>query len=144
LSPRRYWQVGRLVGVEDEVAPVLPVHLRDLLLKLSLEPRDAPPEPLDLVAEREDGLDAGEVEPELGREPLDEPQPLEVALRVEPRVPRRALRPDEPLLLVDPERLRVHADELGGDADHVARAIVAVHQLKSLSRGFPGWAFWSS
>src|SRR5919206_1417817 len=128
MSPRRYRQVRRLIGVEDEVAAVLPVHLGDLLLKLSLEARDAPSQPLDLVAEREDGLDAGEVEPELGREPLDEPQPLEVALRIEPRVPRRAPRPHEPLLLVDPKRLRVHADELGGDADHVARAFVAVHQ----------------
>ena len=67
-------------------------------------------------------LDAGEVEPELGREPLDQAQPLEVGLGVEARVAGRALRPHEALLLVDAERLRVHADELGGDGDHVARA----------------------
>ena len=39
-------------------------------------------------------------------------------------LPGGALRPHEALLLVDAQRLRVHADELGGDADHVARAVV--------------------
>ena len=87
-------------------------------------------------------LDAREVEPELGRQPLDQPQPLDVGVGVEPRVAGGALRPHEALLLVDPQRLRVHADELGGDADHVAR--VVVHQLNSLSRGLVVVAFWNS
>ena len=84
--------------------------------------------------------------PELGREPLDQPQPLEVGLRVEARVPGRPLRPDETLGLVDPQRLRVHADELGGDRDHVARvgALVGAHENASLSRGFSRETFWSA
>ena len=45
---------------------------------------------------------------------------------VEARVARGALRPHEPLLLVDAQRLRMHADELGGDADHVARPVAAL------------------
>src|SRR4029450_8378927 len=52
----------------------------------------------------------------------------EVGLRVEARVAGGALRPDEALLLVLAQRLRMHADELGGDGDHVARAVVD-HQL---------------
>src|SRR3712207_7983177 len=47
--------------------------------------------------------------------------PLEVGVRVEARVAGRALRPHEPLRLVHAKRLRVHADELGGDGDHVDR-----------------------
>src|SRR4029079_17709287 len=57
-------------------------------------------------------------------QPLDQPQPLEVRLRVQPRVDRRALRAHQPLLLVDPKRLRMHADDLGRDGDHVARVVV--------------------
>src|SRR5205823_12382896 len=53
LSPRWYWQGRCLVGVEDEVAAVLPVHLGDLLLKLAFEPGDAALEPLHFVAEPE-------------------------------------------------------------------------------------------
>ncbi len=44
---------------------------------------------LQLVLEPEHVLDAGEVEPELGRQPLDQSQPLEVGLGVEARVARR-------------------------------------------------------
>ena len=51
-------------------------------------------------------------------------QPLEIRVRVEPRVAGRPLRTHQPLLLVDAERLRVHADQVGGDADHVARRVV--------------------
>src|SRR5439155_4576816 len=72
----------------------------------------------------QDVLDAGQVEPELGRQVLDRAQPLKVALRVEPRAAGRALRTDETLVLVNSERLRMHADDVGGDADHVARAII--------------------
>ena len=45
-----------------------------------------------LVLEPEHVLDAGEVEPELGRQPLDQPQPLDVGLGVEARAARRARR----------------------------------------------------
>src|SRR5947209_4505976 len=128
--------------VDHELVPVLLVHFLDLVAELALEPGDPAVQPLHLIAQAKHGLDAREIEPELGREALDQSQTLEVALGVEPRVPGRPLRPHEPLLLVDPQRLRVHADDLGGDADHVARPVV--HQLKSMSRGLPRSAFCSS
>ena len=53
--------------------PLQPLDLRVRLAKLVLEPQHE--------------LDAGEVEPELGREPLDDAQPLDVRLGVEPRPP---------------------------------------------------------
>ena len=53
----------------------------------------------------------------------------EVGLGVETRVPRGALRADEPLLLVHAQGLRVHPDELGCDGDHVARSVV--HHARS-------------
>src|SRR5438105_8787288 len=108
--PPRCRQPARVV--DHELAPVLLVHLLDLLAELALEPGDPAVQPLHLVTQAKHRLDAREIEPELGRETLDELQPLEVALRVEPRVPRRPLRPHEPLLLVDPQRLRVHPDDL--------------------------------
>ena len=50
-----------------------------------------------LVLEAKHRLDAGEVQAELGREPLDQAQPLEVGLGVEAGVAGRALRPHEAL-----------------------------------------------
>ena len=88
-------------------------------------------------------LDAGEVEPELGREPLDQPQPVEVGLGVEPRPAGRPARAHEPLRLVQPQRLRMHADELGGDGDHVARAVRHLEPASAKrSRGFSRDTFW--
>ena len=75
----------------------------------------------------EHALDAGEVQAELGGEPLDQLQPLDVGVGVQARVAGGALRVHEPLLLVDAQRLRMHADELGGDADHVARTVAVGH-----------------
>src|SRR5215203_6084329 len=98
----------------------------DLVAQLPLEPGGARLRLAELVLEPEHVLDAGEVEPELGRQALDHAQPLEVGLGVEARVTGRPLRPDEPLRLVEAQRLLVHPDELGGDGDHVAR--VVAHQ----------------
>ena len=52
-------------------------------------------------------------------------------------LPGRPLRPDEPLRLVDPQRLRVHADEVGRDRDHVARAIRLRVTCPMSGQGFP-------
>ena len=73
---------ARWALVEDELAPVLPVHLADLVAQLALEPVACRAlQPSQLVLEAQHVLDAGEVEPELGRQPLDQAQPLEVAPR---------------------------------------------------------------
>ena len=113
----------RLGSVEDDLAPVLPVGLVDLRPEGRLELLHPRPQPPELVLEAQHVLDAGEVEPELRRQLLDQPQPLDVVLGVEPRAARRARGRDEALRLVRAQRLRVHAGELGGDGDHVARAV---------------------
>src|SRR3712207_7124992 len=61
----------------------------ELLAVLPLEPLEPRVHPVQLVLEAEHVLDAGEVQPELVRQALDQPQPLDVTLGVEPRVPRR-------------------------------------------------------
>jgi len=52
------------------------------------------------VLEPEHVLDAGEIEAELRRQPLDQPQALDVGVRVEPRAARRAPGAHETLRLV--------------------------------------------
>src|SRR5215207_479176 len=116
-----------LVAVEHEVAPVLSMNLLHLVAQLALQAIDARVRLLQLVLEAEHELDAREVETEVGRELLDQLEPLDVEVGVEACVAGGPLRIDEALLLVDAKRLRVHADDVGGDADHVARAVV--HQL---------------
>src|SRR6478609_5472524 len=84
---------------------------------------------------QEHELDARKIKAELGREPLDDAQTLDVRLRVEPGAARRPLGTDEAFRLVHAQRLRMHADELGGDRDHVDRALRGIHQTTP---------FWSS
>ena len=55
---------------------------------------------------------------------LHVPQPDDVGLRVAPRVPPRAMRLHQSLLLVDPQRLRMHAGELRRHADDVHGPLV--------------------
>ena len=88
-----------------------------------LQPLDLRVRLAQLVLEPQHELDAGEVQPELRRQALDDPQPLDVGLAVEPRAAGRALRAHEALVLVEAQGLRVHADELRRDADHVDRAV---------------------
>ena len=95
-----------------------------------LHPRPQAPQ---LVLEPQHVLDAGEVEPELRRQLLDQAQAGDVVLGVEPGATGRARGRDEALRLVGAQRLRVHAGELGGDGDHVARTVA--HWLNALSRG---------
>src|SRR5580765_3034323 len=115
---------GRL-GQRHEVAPVVLVHGRDRLAHLALHAVEARVHAAELVLQAQHVLDAREVEPELGGQPLDQPQPVEVCLRVQARVAGGPPRTHEALLLVDAQRLRMHPDELRGDADHVARVVSA-------------------
>src|SRR4051794_9606339 len=140
---------GRLP--EHDVAAVRRAHLRDVLLvllggalEILLEARDLLRERGDRILEREHVLDAREAQTELAREALDAGEPLEVGIRVEARAARRAPRPHEAPSLVQPQRLRVHADEGRGDPDHVlgglgghaAPATATPAFRSSSSRGF--------
>jgi len=119
LSPR--W--GLRLVVQDDVPAVLPVGRANLVAELALSLLHAVAEPAQLVLEPQHVLDAGEIEAELGGEPLDQPEPLHVGLRVEPCASRCPRRAHEPFRLVHPQRLRVEARELGGDGDHEERSV---------------------
>src|SRR5262249_40304063 len=111
--------------VQHDLSPVALVNGADLLTELPLETVHAKVKALQLVLEPDHVLDAGEVQAELGRQLLDQAQPFEVELRVQARPARCARRAHQAPGLVHPQRLRVHADELGGDGDHVARPVGA-------------------
>ena len=66
---------------------------------------------------------------------LDPAQPLDVLVRVEAGVLRRALRGDQPPGLVHPQRLRMHLGELRGDRDHEHAALL-VERCRSCLRPF--------
>src|SRR6266480_7865660 len=121
--------------VEHEVAPVLLVNVLDLFAHLAVEPLQPLVRSAQLVLEPQHDLDAGQVEPELRGQPLDQPEAFEVGLGVEAGVPACPLRADEALVLVDPQRLGVHADELGRDRDHVARPVVNQCSSSLLAEG---------
>jgi hypothetical protein len=74
--------------VEHEVAPVLLVNVLDLFAHLAVEPLQPLMRSAQLVFEPQHDLDAGQVEPELCGQPLDQPQALEVGLGVEARCSR--------------------------------------------------------
>lgn len=109
--------------VQNDVAAILPVGRADLVAKVALQLLHPDSQPTKLVLEAEHVLDAGEIQPKLGGESLDQPEPLDVSLGVQPRSTRRPRRTDKPFRLVHPERLRVKPGELGGDGDHVERAV---------------------
>src|SRR2546423_313856 len=79
-------------AIEDEVAAVLAVDLLQRLAHVLLHPLEAALHVPQLVLEVQNLLDAREVEPDLGRQALDQAQPLDVELRVETRVAGGALR----------------------------------------------------
>src|SRR5438552_4356364 len=72
--------------------------------------------------ELEDDLDARQVDPLASGEEADDTHPPDVRLRVEAEVVP-ALRTEESLLLVDAQRPWMHARQLGGDADEIARSL---------------------
>src|ERR671934_752493 len=100
MSPFRWYKSGRR-GPRNEVAAVMPVHGVDRLSHLALHAVEAPAHPHELVLQPQHVLDTGEIEPELVRQPLDQLQPLEIRVGVQPRVAGRPLRPDQSFALVD-------------------------------------------
>src|SRR5438445_66186 len=72
--------------------------------------------------ELEDDLDARQVDPLASGEEADDTHPPDVRLRVEAEVVP-TLRTEESLLLVDAQRPWMHARQLGGDADEIARSL---------------------
>src|SRR3954467_274417 len=95
-----------------EVAPVLAMHLADRLAHLALHAIQALAHTHELVLQAQHLLHTGEVQSELGREPLDQAKPVEVGFGVQPRVAAGPLGTDQALALVDAKRLRMHADEV--------------------------------
>ena len=84
-------------------------------------PRSASRAAASSLFEREDALHAGERDAVVG-ELLDPAQQRDVALGVAAAAAGRARRREQALALVDAQRLRVHARELGRDRDHVQRS----------------------
>src|SRR4029077_3911197 len=85
--------------------------------------------------ELEDDLDARQVDPLASGEKTDDTHPPDVRLRVETEVVA-ALRAEEPLLFVDPQRPRMDARKLRGDADEVARPLeIPANAHVGISRG---------
>src|SRR5437016_13475329 len=82
----------------------LPLHLPDLLAHVQYD------------------FDAGEVDAHLASEGQNHFQPFEVGIRVETSIALRSRGLEEPYALVEPQRLRVQAIELGYRADHISRA----------------------
>src|SRR5690242_21345229 len=72
--------------VDDEVAPVEAVHFIERLAHLLLHPLEAALHSQQLVFHVQDALDAGQVQAELAGEPLNQAQPVDVRVGVEPRV----------------------------------------------------------
>ena len=102
----------------DEVAAVLAVGLGDRLLGVGAERRHLVAEPAVLGLELEHPLHAGQVEA-LGGELLDAAQERDVGVAVAAAAAPGAGRVDQALALVDAQRLRVDAGQLGGDRDDV-------------------------
>ena len=67
----------------------------------------------------QDDRDPGNVHAQIARQVQDELQPLEVLVRVEPRVAFRPRRLQQALALVQAERLRMNFIHLGHRRDHV-------------------------
>ena len=89
-----------LLAHGHEVAAVLLVHPLHVMAVLPLQALDLRVRLAQLVLEPQHELDAGEVEAELRGQPLDDLQPHDVRLGVEPRAARRPVRPHEALRLV--------------------------------------------
>src|SRR6476659_975660 len=130
LASRRNQVDGRCP--RDEVAAVLAMHLADRVAHLALHAVERPPHALHLVLQLHHLLHSREVQAEVVRQLLDQPQPLDVRLGIQPRVSCRALRTDQPFAFVDAKRLRMHADDVGGNGDHVTRTVV--HHRPSFRR----------
>ena len=63
----------------------------------------------------------------LARKLIDKLEAFDVGLRIHARVAARALGAHKALLLVNAQRLRVHARQLGRDADHIERCVPVCH-----------------
>src|SRR3977135_4504215 len=89
-----------LLAVEHQVAATFLVNSLHVVAQLLLQLRDLSLGAAQLVFEPQHELHAREVEAELRRQPLDDPQTLDVGLGIETRAARRALRAYEALRLV--------------------------------------------
>jgi hypothetical protein len=101
-------------------------HAVELLVEgTGAVPADAGAQVAQAAGQLERKLDAGQVEPALLDQVLHLAQALDVAVGVESQVAGGARGGDQPFALVLPQRLRVHLQEAGRDADHEERLAVA-------------------
>src|SRR5262245_29826326 len=77
------------------------------------------PETTDEFGDRPPMLNAGEVDPRLTDQRLDEPETVELITSVHPHASERSERLDEAESLVLAQRLRVHVEQLGRGADEI-------------------------
>ncbi len=79
---------------------------------------------IEFAAQPDNLLDARQIDAKFLGQAANLAQVIDVALRIEACLTRRAARFDQTFAFVKAERLRVHIDEFGGDADDVERAVV--------------------
>src|SRR5674476_310344 len=130
-------EVQRLQARLEDAAAAM--HRGGGILEPRLQALDLGGHGVHLLFHGQHALHAGEVEPPLG-ELLDALQPLYVALRVAARVLGRALRAHQPAPLVQAQRLRVHAGQLGRHRDHEERSVVVLLSHRSASPPQPSTA----
>src|SRR3990172_1945302 len=115
------WSTPRLVfpGEGDDAAQRHDVGtaLAQPVEQLSLERLGAPVHLLELLAKLEEQADAGQADAITPRELEDHPHAFDVALGVPARVAGGAPGREQSAPLVHAEGLRVHARELGGNAE---------------------------
>jgi hypothetical protein len=86
---------------------------------------------VNLILHAQDAADALEIDALVLREPLDQPQPRDVAGRVASTPLRRTPRRDQTHPVVGPQRLRMHSSEVGGHRDDKHRRVM-IYSLRQL------------
>src|SRR4026209_1850584 len=93
-----------------------------------------------LLAHVENDLHTREIHAEVARQRKNQFQSLEIRIGIEPRVSFRARRLQEPLALVEPERLRMNPILIRYRADRVCSRLPA-HSNPISTRGFVRFNF---
>ena len=106
------WQARFRSGRLLHAAKHLVAHIADEVLHVRVHLLHA-------FAHLQDDGNAGDVDPKIPGKVQDELQPFQILIRVEPGVPFRARRTQQPLPLVEAQRLRMNGIHLRHGGDHV-------------------------